>query len=127
MKRLCPVGRLPRIVLLAALCSIGTPYTVHGTRGVADEIGVLVLAHGGSAGWNRTIEETVSAAQLTYPTEIAFGMGMHPSEVQAMQRSVNTLEQRGVRRIVLVPLLISSSSDVMRQFQYVFGLRDHGP
>ena len=92
----------------------------------AQEIGVLVLAHGGSAQWNRTVERTVAEANLGSPTEIAFGMGMHPEEVEGFQAAVDRLQGRGVSRIVIVPLLVSSTSEVMRQFQYLFGLRDHG-
>lgn len=90
-------------------------------------IGVLILAHGGSRQWNRAVETTVAQAHLIYPTEIAFGMGMHPEEVQAFQRAIRRLERRKISRLVVVPLLVSSSSEVMRQFQYLFGLREHGP
>ena len=93
----------------------------------AEEVGVLILAHGGSGRWNQAVQQTVAEAQLTYPTQITFGMGMHPQEVQDLQRAVQALEQQGVSRLVVVPLLISSASEVMRQFQYLLGLRDHGP
>ena len=93
----------------------------------AEEIGVLVLAHGGSAQWNQTVQETVAQAQLAYPTEIAFGMGMHADEVQGIQQAIDALERQGVSRLVVVPLLISSVSEVMRQFEYLLGARDHGP
>lgn len=93
----------------------------------AEEIGVLILAHGGTPRWNRIVETTVAEARLGYPTEIAFGMGMHSHEVQEIQRAVDRLERRQVSRIIVVPLLVSSASEVMRQFQYLFRLREHGP
>ena len=108
---------------LIALCGVLLP----GASLRADEVGVLILAHGGSGRWNQAVQQTVAEAQLTYPTQIAFGMGMHPQEVQDLQRAVKALERRRVSRIVVVPLLISSASEVMRQFQYLLGLRDHGP
>jgi sirohydrochlorin ferrochelatase len=40
---------------------------------------------------------------------------------------VHTLEQTGVQQIVAVPLLVSSASEVMRQFEYLLGLRADGP
>ena len=52
---------------------------------------------------------------------------MHAEEVRRLQRAIEELEQRGVRRLIAVPLLISSASEVMRQFQYLLGARDHGP
>ena len=93
----------------------------------AADVGVLVLAHGGTPQWNQTIEQTVAQAKLAYPTQIAFGMGMHEHEVAELQRAIETLERGGASRIVVVPLLVSSASDVMRQLQYLLGLRDRGP
>jgi len=95
---------------------------------VADnEMGVLILAHGGSEQWNRVVEQTVAQAQLAHPTQLVFGMGMHAHEVQALQRAVDQLERQGATRIIAVPLLVSSASEVMRQLQYLLGLRDEGP
>ena len=110
---------------LLVMCSIGlfgfdAPRDTQG-------IGVLVLAHGGSARWNRLVQETVEQAKLGHPTAIAFGMGMHPHEVRGLQQAIDTLEARGVDRIIIVPLLVSSASEVMRQFQYLLGVHDHGP
>ncbi len=93
----------------------------------AEELGVLVLAHGGTARWNHAVQDTVADARLPYPTQIAFGMGMHPGEAQQLQQAVDALERQGVSRIIAVPLLISSASEVMRQYQYLLGLQDHGP
>lgn len=89
--------------------------------------GVLILAHGGSARWNRTVQELVQQAHLEEPTEIVFGMGMHAAEVHKLQQAVERLERRGVDRLIAVPLLISSASEVMRQYEYLLGLQAHGP
>ena len=113
---------LPTSNFLLLLCLIGSSVSA-----AADDIGVLVLAHGGSERWNQAVKETVAQAGLASATEMVFGMGMHPREVQALQAAVDRLEQRGVTRIVVVPLLISSASEVMRQFQYLLGLRPDGP
>lgn len=93
----------------------------------AEQVGVLILAHGGTSRWNQAVQDTVAAAGLTDPTQIAFGMGMHPEEGEQLQQAVDALERAGVSRIIAVPLLISSASEVMRQYQYLLGLRDHGP
>ena len=112
-----------RQLLLAAYCLALSTSTVFA----ADGVGVLILAHGGSGRWNQLVTETVAKANLSEPTQIAFGMGMHPQEVRAIQQAVDELQQHHVSRIVVVPLLISSSSEVMRQFEYLLRLRDHGP
>lgn len=124
----------PKTGIIGVLrCSLFGLAILCGTAGMANadpqpaEIGVLVLAHGGTAEWNRLVEQAVAQAKLTQPTAVAFGMGMHPSEVQEIQRGVRKLEERGVSRIVVVPLLISSASEMMRQFQFLLGLRPDGP
>ena len=96
-------------------------------RPAYSDTGVLILAHGGSAKWNNAVRQTVGAARLAHPTQIAFGMGMHGGEVEALQRAVDALSADGVRRIVAVPLLVSSHSEVMRQYEYLLGAREHGP
>lgn len=116
-----------RNVLVTACGLLLVVGSVSLTAVAGDDVGILVLAHGGSEQWNRVVESTVAQAQLAHPTQIVFGMGMHAHEVQALQRAVDQLEQRGVTRIVVVPLLVSSASEVMRQFQYLLGLRAEGP
>jgi len=90
----------------------------------AEQGGVLVVAHGGSKRWNRTVQETLKSAELALPAEVAFGMGMHPDEVRCFQQAVAKLEAQGVGRIAVIPLLVSSHSEVYRQYEYLFGLRD---
>jgi len=87
-------------------------------------VGVLVVAHGGTNQWDSAVRKTVRDAGLAPPVEVVFGMGMHPEEVRAFQDAVNRLQRRQVGRIVVVPLLVSSHSEVFRQYEYLFGLRD---
>ena len=114
---------MTRLFLLSAYCLVLSASVVYAS----DDVGVLILAHGGSKRWNETVTQTVAQAQLPYPTEIVFGMGMHPHDVQHLHRALERLQRRGVSRIVAVPLLVSSASEVMRQYEYLLGLRDHGP
>ena len=110
-----------RLRLLAfALCflSIAAP----SARG-AERRGVLVVAHGGNSEWNAAVRKAVKQAHLDAPAEVAFGMGMHPEEVRTFQQAVNRLERRGVDQILVVALLVSSHSEVYRQYEYLFGLR----
>ena len=87
----------------------------------APDTGVLVLAHGGNPEWNRIVEECVKDAHLTDPYQIVFGMGDSNSEVY--QAAVDALRSRGARRIVSIPLLISSHSEVYRQYEFLLHLR----
>jgi len=94
-----------------------------GDRRTVAKVGVLVIAHGGSSRWDSMVRKAVKAAKLEAPTEVALGMGMHSGEVRRFQEAVNRLERKEVSRIVVIPLLVSSTSEVYRQFEYLFGLR----
>ena len=104
---------------------------VTPSRGIADTDpappsrgpGVLVLAHGGTNQWDAVVRKAVKQASLDYPTEVAFGMGMHSQEVRALQQSVEKLQRKGIDRILVIPLLVSSHSEVYRQYEYLLGLR----
>ncbi len=123
------IHRLSRWVhSILAIALMGATATIRPAASpVTSDVGVLVLAHGGSSRWNHTVEQAVQTAHLPYPTATAFGMAMEPDEVQRIQRAVDRLQQQGVHRLIVVPLLVSSFSEVMRQFQYVLGLAPRGP
>ena len=89
--------------------------------------GVLVLAHGGNAQWNASVREAVAQAELPYATDVAFGMGMMPQEVAQMQAAVDHLQAQGVGELLVVPLLVSSHSEVYRQYEYLLGIRRDSP
>jgi sirohydrochlorin cobaltochelatase len=84
-------------------------------------IGVLVLAHGGSPQWNRTVADCVKGAHLSCPYKIVFGMG--DSDTQVYQSAVNALCSQGAKKLVSVPLLVSSHSEVYRQYEFLLRLR----
>ncbi|MBI3504978.1 MAG: hypothetical protein HY059_09070 [Proteobacteria bacterium] len=81
--------------------------------------GVVLLAHGGSSEWNAAVEEIKSRLSPKYPIEIALGMA-DPIEIQ---RALDHLAQKKVKKAVVVPLFVSSHSEVMDQLQFVLGLR----
>jgi hypothetical protein len=85
-------------------------------------VGALVMAHGGSDEWNRTVEDAIEPLRAQIPTVVAFGMA-NPVTLQA---AVDTLESRGVKRIVVVRLFISGQSFFTRT-EYLFGLRTDLP
>ncbi|HEY0263813.1 MAG TPA: CbiX/SirB N-terminal domain-containing protein [Granulicella sp.] len=86
--------------------------------------GVLLLAHGGSAReWNEEVRHVADQADLTVPTEIAFGMATKST----MQAAIDRLVARGVTEIVAVPLFVSSHSSVIDSTAYLLGLRAEEP
>lgn len=85
------------------------------------EQGVIVLAHGGSPQWDNDVLRASKKLAERYPTVVAFGM----ADTESIQRAVDTLEHLAVKKIVAIPLFISSHSEFYRQTQYVLGIREN--
>ncbi len=86
------------------------------------ETAVLIMAHGGDSRWNKVVKKAVKAAELPYRYRIFMGMGDTASEVRDLQDDIRTLEHHGAHTIIVVPLLISSYSEVARQWRYLLGM-----
>lgn len=85
--------------------------------------GILLLAHGGKDDWNKEVMKVAAGANQTMPVEIAFGM----ASKRSIQQAVDKLIARGSRRIVAVPLFISSYSTVITSTEYLLGQRKEAP
>ncbi len=103
-------------------------FIASSTKTIAQEIapkhsnvGVLLLAHGSmNKDWNSSIEEVTQPLKEDYFVEIAWGM----SNALNMQPAITKLEKKGVDTIVVVQLFVSSFSPIIRQNEYLLGLRD---
>jgi|GEM_PF-1270361 len=83
-------------------------------------VGVLLMAHGGSAKWDQEIYKVQKQLQKAgYVTEVAMGM----ADVTTLQKALDRLQSKKPDGIICVPLLVSSSSELYEQFEYVLGLR----
>ncbi len=80
-------------------------------------VGVLLMAHGGDAVWNRVVEAAAAPLRSKYPTAVAYGM----AQADTLQKAVTELEKKGVRRVVVVRLFLDSRSFLMRT-QRILGL-----
>lgn len=92
--------------------------------------GVLVLAHGmhgghGSEGspWETSVLKAVEPLKSKYPMEVAFGM----ADPLTIKEAVHKLEEKGVSKIIVVPLFISSHSPIIGNSRYILGLQDELP
>lgn len=88
----------------------------------ADDFGVLVMAHGGGAEWNREVSAALAPIGKDYPIEIAFGM----ADAASLQDGVHRLEARGVKRVGVVRLFVSGESWYERTEQ-ILGIRSGAP
>lgn len=97
--------------------------------------GVLILAHGtghdhhgflATGGtWEETILRTIKEVEgrTRMPMEVAFGMWSKGN----FQKGVERLAARGATDLRVVPLFVSSHSDVIRAQRYQFHLTDKNP
>lgn len=103
----------PFILLFFLACSFVT-------RGQSRSTGVLIMAHGGSEEWNQHVKDAADSLEEKYPVAFAWGMANYVT----LQNSIKKLEAQGVSEIIAVPLFISSHSPIIRQNEYLFGMRD---
>lgn len=87
---------------------------------LAQDTGVLILAHGGSEEWNNAVIEATEPLKKNHKVEVAFGMANYVT----MHNAIKTLEEQGVTDIAVVQLFISSYSPIIRQNRYLLGKRD---
>jgi sirohydrochlorin cobaltochelatase len=86
------------------------------------DVAVIVMAHGGSSLWNKTVKRAVQQARLNCPYRIFFGMGDNQRQRLQLQEDISDLEAQGAHTLVVVPLLISPYSEVSRQWKYLLGV-----
>jgi sirohydrochlorin ferrochelatase len=97
---------------------------VLGARVSAQErVGTIVIAHGGSAEWNNLVKDVAARARTGGPVEVSFLMGPE-AKTHQFQVIAKRLEQSGVQRIVVVPLLVSSHSGHYEQIRFLAGQTD---
>ena len=87
-----------------------------------DNLGVLVMAHGGGEEWNEQVNAAVSDLGERIPLAVAFGMA-NPHTLQA---ALNELEAQGASTIAVVRLFLSGAS-FLHQTEFLFGLRPDPP
>ena len=103
-------------LILGIMVSVNTSFAAQ-----TEKVGVLILAHGGKhSSWDDTVKNATESLKENYMVEVAFGMA-NPTTMQA---GIDKLESQGVTTIVVVPLFISSYSPIIRQNEYLLGLRD---
>ena len=115
-----------RTFALVIGCLVAVPLTFAQTAPRSPRVGALIIAHGGNNRWNGLVRKAVSQARLEVPVQVAFGMGMDHAEGRAFQDAVNRLQRKGIERLVVVPLLVSSHSEVFRQYAYLFKVQAVG-
>jgi sirohydrochlorin ferrochelatase len=89
--------------------------------------GVLIVAHGADSAWNAPVKGLAAQVRqgglVRGPVAVAFLMGAG-APTHRFQDQVASLVEQGAKRVVLVPLLVSSHSGHFDQLRYLAGTLD---
>ncbi len=111
--------RFVRLLALSALL----PAVLHVKAVNAQELGTIVVAHGGDSIWNANVREGLKQLRVAGPVEVSFLMGPEAASTR-FQDAVQKLVDLGAREVVVVPLLVSSHSGHFEQIRYLTGQTD---
>jgi sirohydrochlorin ferrochelatase len=103
--------------IATAALLVAAPAAAQGTTGT------LLVAHGGSAGWNARVEQVARDVRTGGPVRVSFLMGDGASR-HRFQDAVDSLVGAGATRVVVVPLLVSSYSGHYEQVRWLAGQTD---
>lgn len=107
-------------MLLIALMFLTNLSPLAGQKTTKEKVGVLILSHGSrDQEWNQSVRAAAVSALEGYTVEFAYGM----ANPHTMQPAIKKLEAQNVDRIVAVQLFISSYSPIIRQNEYLLGVR----
>jgi len=89
--------------------------------------GLLVVAHGATPAWNARVRETVAQVKWDRgPVEVAFLMGVE-ADSAGWSAGVKRLIAQGATDAIVVPLMVSTYGDHVRQIEHYAGVRSEIP
>ena len=94
----------------------------QAAEATGDSLGVLVMAHGGGAEWNKQVDASLAGLRDRLPVSLAFGM----ANPQTLQASLDSLRDHGASTVAVVRLFISGDA-FLHQTEFLFGLRSDPP
>jgi len=106
---------IPRSLRRAALAAALLPGAL-----AAQSVGTVVVAHGGDSTWNAHVLDVARQVNTGGPVEVSFLMGKGAATAR-FQDAVARLEAKGVREVVVVPMLVSSHSGHYDQIRWLAG------
>lgn len=111
--------------LRIAALAVATAFFLPAASAAQDDgpVGTILIAHGGGPAWDAQVVKIAELANTGGPIEVSFLMG--PGAVDhRFQDAARRLEEKGVGRIVVVPMLMSSHSSHFEQIRYLVGETD---
>lgn len=112
------------LLLVGACASAGPrPYSEGApSRTTTPELGILVMAHGGTPEWNQAVSDAIAPIRRRVPTAVAFGM----ADPTTLQAGLDSLESAGVTTVAVVRMFMSGES-FREQTEYLLGMRADPP
>lgn len=85
-----------------------------------EQTGILLIAHGSkNQQWVEYIEQTIAAVNIDLPMTIGF---LERVEGRSIADGVRELEKRKIKRIIAIPLFISSGSTHLEEIKFALGV-----
>ena len=114
--------------LLSILCAIATASSASAQAApLADSIGVVLVAHGANEGWNAKVDslaiEVRRRGNIRGPVAVSYLMGPAAAKLR-FQDVVASLVSQGAKRVIVVPVLVSSHSGHYEQIRYIANATD---
>ena len=89
--------------------------------------GLLIVAHGATTAWNARVRATAAQVRWTSgPVAVAFLMG-EEADSSGWSAAVRRLAAAGATDLVVVPLMVSTFGDHVKQIEHYAGLRPELP
>lgn len=114
---------LIRIIRIAVACLAALTVPVAAASQQDGPVGTIIVAHGGGPDWDAQVHRIAELTSTGGPVEVSFLMGTGAPQ-HRFQDAAERLEEAGVSRIVVVPMLMSSHSSHYRQIGYLAGHSD---
>jgi hypothetical protein len=103
--------------------NMGTNYEWYISGDQLDgDTGVLVLLHGFRDRGDKVFKDQMQPYADIFPMSLAMGMSMMMS--QHIQLGVDDLVAAGAENIIVIPIVSTEHNTMIRQWQYIFDLRD---
>ncbi len=103
------------------LMGVGSVWS-KGPAGGSHDVGLLIMAHGGDAQWNRAVKDAVAPLEEVCPVVVAYGMAQR----EPLRKGILRLEAQGVQKIAVVRLFVDGRS-FLSQTEYLLGVRVEPP
>ena len=87
----------------------------------AKPFGVLLLGEGGDKVWKDSVAAIIRNLSKKIPIEFVFG----EADVKLIQKGVESLQAARIKKLVVVPLFLTSTSPLMDETRFLFGIREN--